>query len=662
MTERHTLPVLGTVVICTLPHFVNVSPWVVIACLLLWAYTFAGRRYAWPVPGWITLQVVAGIFFITTILTHDGFTLEAFVALLILMIGLKLLEMRTKRDRIITVILCYFLIVAVMFFSDSLVATTYMLFSVLYATAVLIHINRPGQGAMKPLKLSTILIIQALPVMLVLFLLFPRFHGSLWGRAPITSIRTGFTDKMTFGDVADLARNTGVAFRVKFDGEIPPHDQLYWRGIVLWKFDGRTWQRGIGRHGIPSRRPTVLSRTSYTITLEPHNERWLLVLDLPLRVNLRRAWLLNDYTFYRWRPITQRIAYHAESDIDAHAPLQEGFKRDALKLPININPRTRSMAAAWANESANTQEYIQRVLAYFQEQPFSYTLNPPSLEAETEKGHAEEKDLIDRFMFESRMGFCEHYAGTFAFLMRAAGVPARVVVGYLGGTLNRYGDYLVVRQSEAHAWCEVWLPEKGWVRVDPTAAVAPDRVSRDVASALPAGEMYEFLSFLRKGRTGEWFEAVTNVWDVVNNRWNNLVMGYSAYEQKNLFAGLGLRMDDWKGPVKVLVIVLMVGLVTILFSMLILHKQNSAMDEIADSWKEFCRKLAKIDLPRRPQQGPVDYMEHVVTKRPDLKESVQEVVSLYVRLRYKNDAGPDAAMSFKTIIKRFQPKKIHGTE
>ncbi len=239
-TDRHTRPILGAVIICILPHFVNVSPWVVVTCLFMWMYIIAASRYSWRLPGKLTMSLLAGIFFAATMPSHDGFTLEAFVALLALMVSMKLLEVQAGRDRIITVILCYFLIVGGLFFGDSIGATLYMLFSILCTTAVLIHVNRPGQGIAFPMKLSALLLAQARPVTLGMFLLYPRIQGGLWGRAPVQSARTGFSDSMSFGNIAELAQNTDVAFRVEFDDTIPSREQLYWRGVVLWKFDGET--------------------------------------------------------------------------------------------------------------------------------------------------------------------------------------------------------------------------------------------------------------------------------------------------------------------------------------------------------------------------------------------------------------------------------------
>lgn len=469
--DRQTKPILGAIVICTLPHFAYVSIWVAVVCLLMWAYAFAAAMYTWRLPGRTVLRILAGVFFAAAMSTHEGVTIEAFVALLSLMAVLKLLEIRSLRDRMITVILCYFLIAGRLFFGDSIGVTLYILLSILLTTAVLIQVNRTAAGAVSSFRLSGILFVQALPFMLVLFLLFPRFQGGLWGRTHLNTARTGFSDQVGFGDIAELAQSSEVAFRVEFEGKIPPRDQLYWRGIVLWEFDGRTWQRGIGHRSPLHSSVKKSSGTAYTLTLEPHNQHWLFTLDLPLDIDFHSAHLQRDHTIYRWRPITSRITYRAVSDTEFRPQPRKIYKEKALQLPAGGNPRTRAMVSSWLEEAETGEEYVQTVLAYFRDQPFYYTLQPPPLGAGSDRDAGGGVNLIDRFLFESRRGFCEHYAGSFAFLMRAAGLPARVVTGYQGGERNPYGDYLIVRQSDAHAWCEVWLPGKGWVRVDPTLSL-----------------------------------------------------------------------------------------------------------------------------------------------------------------------------------------------
>ncbi len=654
--DRHTIPILTAVVICTLPHFANVAPWVVVVCLLLWTYTAIAVRNSWAIPGKLGKGILAGILSFLALTTHEGFTIEAFIALLALMISLKLLENQATRDRMITVILCYFLLVGALFFDDSIIATAYMIFAVLSTTAVMIHINRPNDGLLPPLKLSATLMIQAIPIMLIMFLLFPRIQGGLWGRTPVNSGRTGFSDEITFGAIAQLAQNHEVAFRVEFAEEPPARDKLYWRGIVLWEFNGTTWLRGSERWRTPPSLQETTQQISYTLTLEPHNEHWLIALDLPMRVSYRRAWLLNDHAVYSWRRISQRIAYSGESYLEAKAIGSPKQQESGLQLPEEGNPRSRELAASWAEQAQDPEQIVALALNYFREHPFVYSLNPGTLDTDDET--ADSTNLMDRFLFDSRKGFCEHYACSFAFLMRSAGIPARIVAGYQGGSINRYGGYLVVRQSDAHAWCEVWLPTQGWVRIDPTAAVAPERLQNDASNVLPAGEMTRTWAFFRTGPLAKWLEPMASAWDLANSLWNRWVMGYSASEQLNIFSRLGIHLNARKDLAKRLGIFLASALPLLLLAgFLISRRRNVTGDKIAIYWLNFCQKLGDIGLVRSPGQGPRDYMQYILDHRSDLEGSTREIVTLYIALRYGKHAKDEDIKKLGNLIKHFAPRK-----
>ena len=657
--DRQTRPILAAIIVCTLPHFAAVSPWVAVVCLLMWGYCAVAATYTWRLPGRTFLRVLAGISFAAAMSTHEGFTLEAFVATLSLMAVLKLFEIHNLRDRMITVILCYFLIAVLIFFGDSIAVTIYLLLSIVFTTAVLIQVNQPQDSILPFLRLALVLLLQAVPVMLVFFLLFPRFQGGIWGRTHLNTTQTGFSDRVGFGNIAELARNTEVAFRVEFEGEIPPQNQLYWRGVVLWYFDGQTWRRGFNFQGTLQPSPVKPHDITYSITLEPNNQHWLFFLDLPREILFRQIFLQSDYTAYQQRPLINRITYQAVSDPLAVAPPGRYQPKAALQLPEEINPRTRALAAAWIKESSSGEDYIQKVLAYFRNEPFFYTLHPPSLETGGETAiNSRGENLIDRFLFESRRGFCEHYAGSFAFLMRAAGLPARVVAGYQGGERNPYGNYLVVRQSDAHAWCEVWLPEKGWLRVDPTTAVAPARITGDVITALPAGETAGLLSFLQTGPWRKRVQGMINAWDFWNNRWNRWVMSYSANEQSSFFTFLGVEMKGSQELPPILAIVLSAATLAIILAFAFFFRPNEPKQDLtAEAWLSFCRKMERIGLPRRPEQGPLDYLDYIRDHRPDLDATVHKLISTYVRLRYGGKEGQGEAVALRSMIRHFHPGK-----
>lgn len=661
--NRSTLPLLANVALCTLPHFPYLEPWVIIVCLFLWLYTATAAVYSWRLPARPIMIILTGLFFVAAMTTHEGLTIEAFIALLALMVGMKLLEIRSSRDRTITVILCYFLIVGGMFFSDTVWATLYKLGAILSTTALLISVNFPGRGAARSLKLSFAIMVQALPLMLILFLFFPRVQGGIWGRTHLTLARTGFTDELSFGSVAELAQNTAVAFRVEFKDAMPAQEQLYWRGVVLWNFDGRTWKRKMDNRSSAPPFSESSRAVSYTLTLEPHNDHWLPLLDLPAEIDLERARLLYDYIAYRWRPVTSRVTYNGVSYLTtAEISLSQYYKERALQLPTGGNPRTRALAESLTRDSADASDYIQRVLRYFHEQPFYYTLTPPLLTAEYAGGEGKrDPGLMDRFLFESRRGFCEHFAGSFAFLMRAAGFPARVVLGYQGGAFNEYGGYLVVRQSDAHAWCEVWLKDKGWVRVDPTAVVAPDRLTTSAESVLFSGATDTFFSLRNLGFAGKWLNDLRNRVDSYNNFWNRWVMTYSTNEQESFFGSLGIRVANPRGLSQALLLFLVViAVIIVLLNLFLFRPPGKVASETADAWERFCRKLFRIGLPRRPEQGPADYLEYVASQRPDLARQVREIVSAYIQIQFTDQVNAEAILSLKRMIKEFSPAMHQG--
>lgn len=648
LADKHTNSILGAVIICTLPHFLNVSIWAILICLFMWTYIFSAAKYSLNIPRKLTLSILSTIFFVVAMTTHEGFTIESFIALLALMANLKLMEVKIARDRIITVILCYFLIVSGLFFDDSILSTLYLLFAILLTTGILIHVNHPVKGFTAPIKLSGILMIQALPVALVLFLLFPRIQGGLWGRSPLQSAQTGFSDTMTLGNISKMVQNREVAFRVDFSDFIPPQNQLYWRGIVLWDFDGKTWRRGHKKgRGTPAPQLNVQQKIEYTVMLEPHNEHWLLTLDLPVHISFNRAWLNSDHTVYRWWPITQRVSYKVVSDLKPDRPHDNHEQQKALSLPETGNRKSRELAHSLAAKSTNTLEYIEQVLNYYREQAFSYTLQPPVIQG---------NNIIDQFLFNTRQGFCEHFAASFAFLMRAADVPARVVVGYQGGKQNPYGGYLVVRQSDAHAWCEVWLPEKGWIRIDPTSAIAPTRLAGS-SELLPSGGTEGLLSFMRRGSS--WFREITDAWDFLNSRWNNVVMGYSPNKSSNMFFRLGINIKTPKGLGQALLITMAAAIFVlacaVIFVQFLRHKKER--DEIGNSWIKFCRKLEQAGLSRRPSQGPLAYLEYISQNRPDLTSNAKKIISSYIQLRYSDILDIDETLKFRQMVSRFSPSK-----
>ena len=290
---------------------------------------------------------------------------------------------------------------------------------------------------------------------------------------------------------------------------------------------------------------------------------------------------------------------------------------------------------------------MQTALNYFRNNEFSYTLNPPALGEES----------IDDFLFRTSKGYCEHYASAFTYLMRAAGIPARMVAGYLGGELNPYGEYLIVRQSDAHVWVEVWLSGKGWVRTDPTLAVAPQRVDQGLAAALPPEERSILGSLVALGPFAKYWVNIRMGWDAVNNQWNKWILGYSSTRQKTLLAKFGIRAGTRKGlSTAIILATIAVILIGLCYFFSLSKKVGPKQDAVQIAYLRFCAKLARIGLARKPSQGPLDYVSMVVALRQDLKTSVFDIVHLYIRLRYGWGGDRSDRNRLKALVRRFDPR------
>jgi len=658
MTTRPLFPnlstlwwLMATLALVILPHLFRLAWWIPpVFFAQLWV-RYLMTRFGWRLPS-TGLQLILALFMSLSVYLSYGtlFGRDAGIALIVVMCGLKLLEMNSLRDALLLCFLSYFLIITNFLYSQSIPTALYMGIVMLVATATLISLSDLNHRLSVPhrLRLSGTLLLQALPVMLVLFVLFPRVAGPFWSlpRDAHSSV-TGLSDSMSLGDVSQLSLSDEVAFRVKFDGKIPPPGQRYWRGPVLWWTNGRDWKHGFQQYKVVKRvnlHPTG-EPFDYTVTLEPHNQRWLLALELPAFAP-PQSYLTASYQLLATSPIHQRKRYQLRSYTHYRADILTRFQRRlALQLPFEKHPRARALAAQWQQEYPQQPEAIvQRALRHFNREPFIYTYTPPLLR----------HDPIDEFLFETRQGFCEHYAAAFTILMRAAGIPARIVTGYLGGNVNPLGDYLIVRQRDAHAWSEVWLADQGWVRIDPTAAIAPERVEQGIETALPT----EFnplgldINWNRDSLPAKMWQQVSNAWDAVNNSWNQWVLGYGPKRQKQLLSRLGLEGIEWHS-MAMLMMIIIAGFLLIYAVWMLLRPQLVMRDPVQKSYLRFCQKLARRGLARQPFEGPLTFASRASADRPDLAATIQKIVELYVQTRYRNQL--ETLPQLRTAVRHFHP-------
>ncbi len=436
-----------------------------------------------------------------------------------------------------------------------------------------------------------------LPLALASFWLFPRLSTPLWG-VPERAVSTpGLSDSMEPGQWLDLMADDTPALRVQFFGAVPEPDQRYWRGPVLTDFDGRRWTRDPARTQRP---PAIVDAGArgwdYQIDYEPTDRRQLVALDLPTRAPEGSTLdadmsLLSDRTLSalsRWR-------LHSAPPQHFDSALPPYLRRAALQLPAGFNPRTATLARQWRQEAGSNDEAVVRRALQWITTDFSYTLDTP----------VAGRDPIDEFLFGYKAGFCEHFSSAFVVLMRNAGIPARVVTGFAGGTRNRVGDYWVVRRMDAHAWAEVWLPQRGWVRVDPTAAVAPERILDTLDDRLlaDAGNPLQ-QRWLQLGQMGDW----------LRRGWNDLVLSFDARRQQQLFKPLGL--DDIK-PGQLLSGFVMAALAAVLWMAWLLARGERERDPLLRAWHRLGRRYARLGLAREPHEPALLWARRVHACRPD---------------------------------------------
>jgi transglutaminase-like putative cysteine protease len=636
------------------PHAAYQPMWLSLGVLALLAWRALLTLRAWPAPGRL-LRAALTLLMTLLVYRYYGtlFGRDAGTALMSGMLALKLLELRSQRDYLLAAFLLYFLILANFLYSQSLWLAAYLLGAVLLCTAILVRLAQPGAEARYALGLATRLLLQALPLMLLMYLLFPRIQGSLWGM-PVDAHGgvTGMSDELRPGSINQLSQSEAVAFRAAFDGAPPANADLYWRSLVLWQTDGRTWSRGDRR--LPAARGFTGqgAPVKYVITFEANNKPWLVALDLPATQppNLR---LLPGFVLAANAPVQERLRYALTSwPRYRTGELSAAERAAALQLPADTGERTRALAMRWRAQSVDDAGVVRAALDYFHHENFIYTLQPPLLG----------RQPVEEFLFETRRGYCEHYATALVTLMRAAGIPARALAGYQGGEFNPAGHYYIVRQSDAHAWAEVWLAGRGWVRVDPTAAVAPERIEygadavRRLASQgaafgqLPAETM-------RRALTLGWLEGLArqgnHLWDAVDMLWNTWVLDYSVERQQQLLRRLGFNT-----PSPLILVELLAGLsALLLLGYAVYGWRVPTRDPVQRAYENFCHKLARSGLKRAPSEGAQDFARRCAQQRPDLGASIASITRQYIHLRYGAPDTPQDRLRFARAVAAFRVRR-----
>jgi transglutaminase-like putative cysteine protease len=564
------------------PHVPFIPAWITAAFVgcAAWRYVIEKRRRVLP-GTWVRAALALGCF-LGVLATYGAISgVGPGSALLAIMAALKLLETRKRRDQFVLLFLSIFLVMSSLLREQYLWSLPYMLVSLLVIMTAWLRMSAGrSQTGRQSLVTGGRLLLYAAPLAIVMWVFFPRISTPFWA-VPIDTSRgaSGLSDTMSPGDISELSMSDAVAFRVSFDGDVPVARDRYWRGLVLTRFNGRTWSgrepsiSGSARDQIE----IIGGRVDYEVTLEPTQQQWVFALDVPYTVSLSQTFMGPQQQLARSIPIDQRIAYKATSytDYRIQTDLSQLFRGWYSDLPEGSNPRTAALALAMRAEAGSDRDFVNAVLQKLNQEEFYYTLEPPPLGS----------NPVDRFLFETRRGFCEHYASAFSVMMRSVGIPTRIVLGYHGGELNPMGGHLIVRQSDAHAWTEIWIEGLGWHRVDPTAAVAPERIEMSASDAAFDG-IGEAWGFAAPSRL---LHQMTLTWDALNAKWNEWILGYGPDTQNSFMQWLGMNEPSWRKMLLTLV-GLVIGIVMLISVVMMIHYRPPPRDKAAIQYQRFVRK------------------------------------------------------------------------
>lgn len=622
-----------SVAVALLPHLVRLPLWLGPPLLLLVGLRcWLRRRGRFAVSSWLRVPL-AGLLLLLVIVEYGNvFGRAPGAALACGLLALKLLETERIRDARVVVGFAAFVLMSALLFNQSLVMTLALCAALVVPLATLVLLQPSMAG--RPRAIGTafrtggLLLLAGLPAALAAFVLTPRLSTPLWGSPGWDEqARIGLNESMQPGSMTDLLVDDTPAMRVYFDAAPPPPAEQYFRAIVLWDFDGATWTRGETRAYLrPEPVEDLRSVHTYQVVIEPSGRHWVPALDVPLDAPDQTR-LSSDHTLASYAPIAQPREFRLRSAARYRlAPTLTSAERTrALAYPAAFNPRALALAATWRRQGLDEAAIVQTTLALFNA-GFTYTLSPPLLG----------RDSIDEFLFDTRAGYCEHFSSAFVFLMRSAGIPARVVTGYQGGWWNPVGDYLLVRHSDAHAWAEVWLSGRGWVRVDPTAAVSPQRVQQGAAATNRGLDWFG----------GEFLRELRNQFDSVNRLWTTAVIQFNALRQSQMLGRFGfpdLAPEHLLG--------LLVGAIVVLLGAATYWTLRSGRrprgDALDAGWNRLRERFARAGVAISPQQGPLDFGAAVRRRWPQPGEAFEQLLARYVALRYGGEPSPEQVRAFR---------------
>jgi transglutaminase-like putative cysteine protease len=577
---------------------------------------------------------------------------EPAVSLLVVLMSLKILEAHTAREFQVMVLIGWVLCLCGFFLSQDFAIALCLLiaFALLLVASIQFHRGSSPGVLWPPLGTASKLLAQAMPLVVLLFLFFPRINtGFRLELRDLRSASTGFSDRLSPGSIAALANSSDIAFRAEFpDSKTWLSGPMYWRGGVMWHCEGMEWQAPYAPASISrsTRQLPAGNTIRQRILLAPHGGRWMFALDRPFE-SRRGAMLARGDYLWSTQPIRKPLRYEVVTSLKVAAKeLTPTERREALELPSSISPAVRQLAQSWTAQNTTPRAIINSALQFFRTQDFRYSLSP---------GEYGKNDL-EQFLFHRRAGFCEHYAASFATLMRLAGIPARIVVGYLGGEYNDLGHFFLVRQADTHAWCEVWLSDSGWTRVDPTSVVAPGRASLDLNSFLERGiasgqiESHRSAFVTRLSRLAI-FNNIRLGWETLSYGWDTRFLAFDADVQEVFLGSMGLANHGAFMLISEILIVA-VALLAIYFGWMQL-RTRSRTDRVKALYERFCRKTARLGARRHPWEGPSDFSRRAAQLLPDQSERIGQISNAYIALRYAPERAVIGVDRFAKAVRAF---------
>ncbi|GGI81606.1 transglutaminase family protein [Legionella impletisoli] len=639
-TLRHALFVMG---FCYLPHFATTPWWLSLFALAAISYRLAGSYWHYPVPPlWMRICIAMSALLILR--WHYGGFLSSgfFIGVLVTFFWLKLIELHRKRDLRAIILISFYVIFTALITHTNLWIFFYVIIAVLANLSLLLKMQLPSAPLVRLSRKSLILLVTAIPVSILMFFVFPRIATPMWLINLPPMGQTAFHENMNPGSIASLQTDDRTAMRITFNDQDKAGVTIYWNGLALSHYDGITWSEPNKKAFVylPLELLSTKEEADYEILLEAHEKRWLFYMEEPIAGWPKLKYSSNTgLTLLDFKPINQRFAYAVTSRPRLYYPLNRLLLEQNLQLPRNSSPKLKDWAAQQmilANH--NPLQLTQQILKYIKEKPFWYTLQPKPIGQDTYQ--------LDRFWFDTREGYCEHYSSALAFIYRAAGIPARVILGYYGGEWNPVGKYLNVRQKDAHAWVEYWQNNIGWIRVDPTAAIPPHRIDPTIIEEQEPNQAF-YMDWERYQLELPWLSRMKIMYESFKFFWERWLLFYNQERQQELIQSFGFGPWNLGFLIQIWISIVLVFL---FFGWAWFHWQSKRIDPLIREYQRLRQEFKRLGIPIALPMSLLAQLDILQKTYPKLDPIVSEFIANYEVKRLKKALGKDTYARKETQI------------